>query len=1188
MTAAASIADLAAALRAGPVVATGATDAWAALAVRRLARAHAHVLVVAPDDERARTLVEDLLALGAGDDDVAVLPALGIPPYAEVSPDAATERERLTTLARLASGADGPPIVIASAGALQERTVSRAELRARTTRLAVGDTIDRDAAVAALVAAGWARVPVVDEPGSVAVRGGVVDLFPPGSARPVRLELFGDEIESMRWFDATTQRTLGDAPPVLVHPTHAHFVSGTADVRARLRAVADEHLVPSKIARTFADAVVACELTVGLQALLPAFHDELEAPLAFVPAGALVVVLDPDGVRRALDDAWHEAELGFEQRRGALAVAYPPAALLVPPDELMAALAATPARLELPTLSVQRGDTTTTALHVGVDTQQTLRLALERARHADAEHGAGPLMGAVQAWAADGAAVLLAGDSQARVDRLLGLCELADVPARLLETAAEVDAALAQPGVAITRSAPSAGFTAVADRVVVITSADIFGARTGARGKPASKRARDALLGGVADFSQLAAGDYLVHQLHGVGRYLGLRKLPLGDGAVPLDFLHLEYDGGTLYLPVFRLGEVERFVGEGGKPPKLDKLGGVTWEKTRSKASAQIQALAEELLQTYAQRAALPGFAFPPADDAYEAFTAAFPHQETPDQLAAIDAVATDMEAPRAMDRLVCGDVGYGKTEVALRALFRAVAGGKQAALLAPTTVLVEQHARTLAARLDGFPISFGKLSRFQTKAEQLEVVTKVAAGQLDIVVGTHRLLSADVRFRDLGLLVIDEEQRFGVAHKERLRRLRTQLDVLTLSATPIPRTLHLAMTGLRDLSIIATPPAERLPVRTVVATPEPATLREGIERELARGGQVFFITPRIDGHRRKPGEVRDDDGELTGVLDDRAAMKSIDEWAQTLRDLVPRARVGVAHGGLSDADLERAMIDFIEGKTDVLCATTIVESGLDIPRANTMFIADADAFGLSQLYQLRGRIGRSHERAWCYLLIPGADRLTPDARKRLEVLQRFTELGAGFQIASSDLELRGGGELFGGKQSGSIAAVGFDHYVRMLEAAVAELRGQPIHRAIDPELTISEPGYIPDDYVPDGALRLGLYKQLSNADDDEELAASMSELVDRFGDAPRAVHQLVALMGLKIIARALGATALELTKARVAVALPAGTPLPAKLPDGWKKLPDGRVAHALAAAGEATHHARKALLALQAAVGAK
>jgi transcription-repair coupling factor (superfamily II helicase) len=533
------------------------------------------------------------------------------------------------------------------------------------------------------------------------------------------------------------------------------------------------------------------------------------------------------------------------------------------------------------------------------------------------------------------------------------------------------------------------------------------------------------------------------------------------------------------------------------------------------------------------------------------------------------------------MDRLVCGDVGYGKTEVALRAVFRAVQGGKQAAVLAPTTVLVEQHYRTMCERFAGFPLQIGRLSRFQGKGEQLETVRKLTEGKLDVVVGTHRLLSPDVRFKDLGLLVIDEEQRFGVAHKEKIKKTRANVDVLTLTATPIPRTLHLAMANLRDLSIIATPPADRRAVRTFVSRVDDQVVKEAIQRELQRGGQIFFITPTIGtmGQRAPDHRLPNDDRpqRRTKPRDDD---RTIDEWAEYLRGLVPEARIGIGHGALSPEQLENVMVKFVAGELDILVATTIVESGLDIPKANTMFVARADAFGLAQLYQLRGRIGRSKDRAYCYLLVPEPEHLTDEARRRLETLQRFTELGAGFQIASQDLEIRGGGELLGAKQSGSIAAVGFDQYVKMLERAVAEMGGKPIHSEIDPELSIETPGFIPDDYVPDPGQRLELYKRLSAIESDDELREVIEEISDRYGPLPGEVVLLGEIMGVKAIARRMDILQLEISSTRIAVAiLPDNALLQPLIAVGFRKLPDGRFGMSPPAPGGPAG-ARQALLA--------
>jgi transcription-repair coupling factor (superfamily II helicase) len=1193
-------AELHQALTAGAaVIVHGATAGWSAwLAAQLPELGDEVVVVVAPDDAAARRLEADLRFFrgGAGDpaaalDEIAALPGIDVSPYADLSPDRSCIVERVATLYRLTQPALRPRIVVSSAEALARRTVAPGELAARGATLRTGQTVDRDALAALLIAGGWARTPVVDEPGTFAVRGGVIDLYAPLAPHPVRVELFGDEIESLRWFDAESQRTLRAVDWVLLHPVRETINTGARDVRTRLREHADEIAFPSKATRRLIEQLEAGDVFVGIEGLTPAFHDELVAPAAYFAAlgdRARPLIVDPEACRRAVGDAWADAEARHADKQGARQLTYPPARHLVTADELGAFTAAR--RIELPALELHAPGAGAIRLRVEVDDLRALRNELDHARtFGDVEH-AQPLIAAIDRWRGDGLRVAIACDSQSRSDRLFGVLEARGIAVRL---AAPGERPGAVDGVTLVAGAPSHGFASRRDGAALVTAADVFGQRTH-HAQRQRQRAKDALLGGVGDFSMLSPGDYLVHQRHGVGRYHGLEKIAVGAasllqtaaiGAAPpapqqIDALKLEYDGGTLYLPVYRLGEVQRYVGAEGHAPRLDKLGGQTWEATRSKVARHVRALAEELLQLYAQRAALPGHRFPPADDSFRELEATFPFDETPDQAAAIDAVLADMEAPRAMDRLVCGDVGYGKTEVALRAIFRAVQGGKQACLLAPTTVLVEQHFRTLTERFAGFPLNLGRLSRFQPRSEQIETVRRLAEGRLDVVVGTHRLLSPDVRWKDLGLLVIDEEQRFGVAHKERIKRSRTQVDVLTLTATPIPRTLHLAMANLRDLSIIATPPADRRAVRTFVSRIDDTTIREAIERELGRGGQVFFIAPTIGnmGQRVRDHRLPKPD-EPTRKVRPRDDDRTIDEWAEYLQGLVPAARIGIGHGALPADQLEDVMLRFVRGELDALVATTIVESGLDIPRANTMFIARADAFGLAQLYQLRGRIGRSKDRAYCYLLVPEPEHITEEARRRLETLQRFTELGAGFQIASADLEIRGGGELLGAKQSGSIAAVGFDQYVKMLDAVVAELGGKPIHSAIDPELAIETPGFIPDDYVPDPGQRLELYKRLSAIETDDELHGVMTEIADRYGPIPGDVALLGELMGVKAIARGAGALALEISSARVALALPEASPLShALLAGGWRKLPDGRYAIAPPAPGGPAG-ARRALL---------
>jgi transcription-repair coupling factor (superfamily II helicase) len=1092
------------------------------------------LVVVVPDEPRALTLARDLGFWLAGahasaEDPTASPPVLHLPavetsPYAELSPDRRAIMRRLSTLFRLSQGFAGQVLVM-SAPALLRRVIPRDELGKLSDIVVAESDLARDKLVATLTRAGYARTPVVEDPGTFAVRGGVLDVFVPLYRFPARIELFGDIVESIRFFDPATQRTMRPLPEFYIHPVRETVHTSGSDPRPRILHAADAAAHPSAKTRALLEQIEAGEDFFGAEALAPAFHARM-APLSeYLPAHARWVVLDPSGVRAAADAELADAAERFELRRADHRIALEPSDHYLAAAELAALLEAAPCRVEAEPLEVLGGPEVPT-VRFAVQSNQELAAELARARAEKADELLRPLVRHLRRDREEGFRVALVCGSVQAGERLHGLLRGYDVGTTLHREAGAAGLLELPPGgpAHIFIGPPTAGFRLVADGLVVIADEEIFGARSHVR-KPPSARGAKGFAAGLADFSQLQAGDYIVHRVNGVGKYLGLTKLPLRG--VPVDFLHLAYDGGVLYLPVYRLSEVARYVGADGAAPRLDKMGGQTWEKTKRKVSAEVKKLAEELLQLYAQRQALPGHAFPVADETFLEFEATFPFEETPDQQRAIDEVMADMEKPRPMDRLVCGDVGYGKTEVALRAALKAVLGGKQVAVLAPTTVLVEQHGNTFADRFKGWPVRVASLSRFQGRTDQLEVVRRLGEKELDIVVGTHRLLSNDVRFKDLGLIIVDEEQRFGVSHKERLKKLRTQVDVLTLTATPIPRTMHMTMVGLREVSIIATPPADRLAIRTFVARPDDDVIKEGLQRELARGGQAFFVCHRI--------------GEGKG----ERAERSIDEWAQHIRELVPKARVVVGHGQMDPEMLEKVMIDFVDYRFDVLVCTTIVESGLDIPRANTMFVNRADAFGLAQLYQLRGRIGRGKERAFCYLMVPPLETLSTDAKQRLQVLQRFTELGAGFQIASHDLEIRGAGDLLGAQQSGQIAAVGFEMYTKILEEAVAELRGQPLRPERDPELNVDLPAYIPDEYVPDTGQRLDLYKRLAEVKDEDGVRAVTEEIADRYGELPDEVKLLAELMVVKAYARRLGAVSLDLSETRLVLALDsAETPL--------------------------------------------
>jgi len=1136
-------------------------------------RGPAVVYVVADEEDcepRAHDLRFFLPGEPSSDDPLAGAPVLHLPapeisPYAEVQPDRRNLLGRMAALYRLARG-PAPLVLVVSAAALIRRVFPRAAFERRCQTLAAGATIVRDEVIEALVAAGYGRSSLVDDPGTFAVRGAVIDLFPPIYRYPVRLELFGDEIDSIRLFDPTTQRTMRQIDVVQIHPVRETIRTEDADPRAGLLAAADQAGLPSSRTRSLLAQVEAGESFFGMEALAPIFHRALDPLTAYLPEDALFVVEDPEAVlddaRRTVSKLREAATARHHEHRLALA----PAAFALTEDELAHTIAAR-RRVELHALQIEaassspdgelgldRGDRPL-RIRLRAESNATLRAELQQARtehhgdEPDPDLGR-PLRERITQWLRDGARVGIVAPTRARADRLAGLLGswgLSVTPAGSTavpdpfasggkrSAARGGEAPPAPPALSVLVGPLAHGFRLPADHLVLVAEDEIFG-------KHHAREPRTVKTASLGDLGDIAEGDAVVHEDHGIGRYRGLKKLEVRG--VAQDFLHLEYDGGLVYVPVYRIGLLHRYAGVESQAIKLDKLGGKTWAEKRRRVSAEARKIAEELLQLYAQRAALAGHAFPPPDAVYRELEETFPFDETPDQEKAINAVLDDMLAGRPMDRLVCGDVGYGKTEVALRATLLAVMGGKQVAVLAPTTVLAEQHFATFSERYTDLPVRLAALSRFRARADQLKTVADLAAGKIDVVIGTHRILSRDVRFRDLGLVVVDEEQRFGVAHKERLKEWRTQVDVLTLTATPIPRTLQMAIGGLREISIIATPPADRLAIRTFVCRWDPDLLREAIHKELARGGQIFFVHNRIE---------------------------DLAEWAGKVRELSPpETRIAIAHGQMGEGELEKVMVDFVDARIDILVSTTIIESGLDIPRANTMIVNHADRFGLAQLYQMRGRIGRSRERAFCYLVVPHEARITPEAKQRLAVLQRFTELGAGFQVATHDLEIRGAGELLGDKQSGAVASVGFETYARILEEAVAELKGEPIRHERDPEISVDVPAFLPDDYVPDMGQRLDFYRRLARAADEDEIRAIMTELEDRYGPLPDEARLLAEVMGHKILVRGIAAQSYELGPARFVLSLGADSPLdPARVMrmvqgriSRWKLTPDMRLSY--------------------------
>ncbi|HVW25757.1 MAG TPA: transcription-repair coupling factor [Polyangiaceae bacterium] len=1105
---------------AGVTHAVGVEGSAPALVARAVAAAASRpVLYVTPDLDSARRAADDLVFLWkqAHGDATAATTLLFTPsetsPYAEVHPERRAAMVRLATLFHLAKRLPFQ-FVVAPASALARRVVPQNAVLAGAERIVAEDGIDLDGMVARLSAAGYLRAPIVEDPGSFAVRGGILDVWPPQLDAPVRAELYGDLVVSLKAFEPDSQRTTATLTDVWLPPAREAILTPEVAERARttIRDLADSVNWPSVKARRLADDVADGKQFYGGEGYLPAYYP-LETLVGYLPHDTVIVVEEPPRVVRAIVEEVEHAHA--EVARRASAPHFPVEQLYQVEGDVARELSRhTTLALHrfgvvgenaegLYALEAVPSDAPTLATHDQAD----LERAVAQAQSARGKQGIlDPLVERIRVWENHGLAITIAARTTTQAERLAALLSHREVAARL---SSEEDDGGAR-AVRIAVGPLSRGVVAPAEGFVLVTEEEIFGHRT--HRTPERKKVRKALL---EDLRALAPGDHLVHVDHGIGRYLGLERKTVGG--VGVEMLVVEYAGGDkLLLPVHRLNQVEKYSGAEGAP-KLDRLGGHTFSKTKARVERKVREMADELLRLYAERHGTKRDPLPPADDDYAALEATFPYEETRDQATAIADVLNDLAAERIMDRLVCGDVGFGKTEVAVRAAFRVASAGRQVALLCPTTVLAQQHFLTFSKRLQDFALTIRVLSRFEKKAEQDETVRGLRAGTVDVVIGTHRLLSKDVHFKELGLVIVDEEHRFGVSHKERLKQLKTNVDVLTLTATPIPRTLQLAVGGLRDMSVITTPPADRRAIRTITSQFDEGLVRDAVERELARGGQVFYVYNRVEG------------------LYERAAR---------LREILPQARIGVGHGQLDEANLEQTMLDFVEGKFDVLASTAIIESGLDIPRANTMIIDRADLFGLAQLYQLRGRVGRSSERAYCYLLVPPPSQLTDEARYRIEAMEKYTELGSGFQVATLDMELRGAGNVLGGEQTGFVASVGFDLFCHMLEEAAHELRGEPVVHDVDPELTFDVDALLPESYVGEVGVRLSLYKRLSSASDEAEVADIGREMEDRFGEAPPEARRLVELMRLKVELRRLRALGCEASARSVTLHLRDDTPL--------------------------------------------
>ncbi len=1063
-------------------------------------------LILAPSAKRCDALMDDLRScLGSelSSERLFAFPRHDTLPYDRFSPQSFLTTARINVLYRwLESGAQEEkaaikaPIVVTDWTALSNRVPSREHFAQHIQELHVGQSLDRESWLQAIHQAGYHPMPLVEEKGEVAVRGGIVDFFPPHSSHPLRVEFFDDEIDSIREFDPASQRSLAKKDRATVIPAREIALRRNQIVEAetRLQELGKSGESSEEEIRSMMDALLRGDLPPGTEALAPALLPSMENVLDYLPSGSLVVLDDPDAGLDRLARYDEEARASHAAALESGRIISPPEQLLASPEDIESGLSERRA-VSLERMDVRDTENPTEHLAIPTESHDTLRRELNTAR--THEHALAPLADRLADWVLRDWQINITVSVLSAAERLRDLLDQYGLEATIL-TDPRPAWAWARPGRIEIRVIPlSEGFILPTHRLVVITEEEIFGQRKRKRSSQGWKEG-SALEG----LSQLQPGDHLVHRQHGIGLYRGLQVLRTGRDENEL--LCIEYAGADkLFLPVHRLALVQRYGAFEGVAPKLDRLGGESWEKARERVKKSLRNMAGELLAMHAARELAEGHAFSPKDAYFEEFEGAFPYEETPDQAAAIDDVLADMQKQRPMDRIVCGDVGYGKTEVAIRAALRAALDGKQVAVLTPTTILCEQHYKTFRERFAGYPVRVEMLSRFRTAAEAREVLEDLASGSVDIVIATHRILNKNTRFRDLGLLVVDEEQRFGVTHKERIKKLRRTVDVLTLTATPIPRTLQMALSGMRDLSVIDTPPVDRLSVRTQVCLSSPSLIREAILREVRRGGQIFFLHNRVS---------------------------SIQSMAEMLEEVVPEVRVMVAHGQMKERDLENRMHAFLKGEAEVLLCSTIIESGLDIPRANTIIINRADALGLAQLYQLRGRVGRSNRRAYAYLLVPApVGRLHTDAQRRLEAIQDLTELGSGFKLANMDLEIRGAGDMLGSEQSGNLRTVGYETYMEMLQETIDELRGQVHEEFLDPEILLPIIARLPEDYVPEVNQRLVLYKRLSGAKDETEIQLIRDELLDRYGATPLEAENLLEVIRLKVLARRMGIESITL-----------------------------------------------------------
>ena len=1112
------------------------------------------LLYITPSERLAELAAQDLCLFSRKP--VILYPGFDIPPYTPLSPDQATVAERLQVLYQLIT-TESTFILVASCESLLRRVIPRKNLGSLAELVIRGEETEQNLLVRRLVDLGYEQLSLVQSLGDFSVRGGIIDIFPPGYDLPVRLDFFGDLLESLRTFDPVSQRSIDELEEAVILPASNILLppvesSDFAGIRMRFQDAAEKLNWPGETVEAMLDKISSGRRFPGIEFFLPLFYNcgsTCPVPLDYLDRETVIFSSDTLEIDRSIQLAWERIQANYHESVATRTPALEPDTVFIAPDTFYERLKGF-TRVEVVDFPDEqlRGKTCRFVSENHLLLKQEIELQRKQ------QGLLLPLAGTLRKWLAAKDRVAIACRSSRHASHLQELLEHYEIPTRLqpgpfLPSDHEKSADGSQ--VLLLDQPVSAGFDLQLDsgwQLHVLSESELFGERRlGPRKrKPPSRE-------DVLRFDELNPGDIVVHKEHGLGIYQGLVSLTLKD--ITNDFLEIHYQGeDKLYVPVDRLNSITKYKGISDKKPKLDRLGSKTWLQTKKKVKESVWKVAQDLLKLYARREMQKGHALSQPGELFRELEESFSYDETSGQEKAINEVLDDLTSEKIMDRLICGDVGYGKTEVAVRAAFMAIEDNFQVAMLVPTTVLAEQHAKTFQERFAGFPVNVECLNRFRTKAEQKKIIASLKAGKIDMLIGTHRLLSKDVQFKNLGLLIVDEEHRFGVSHKEKIKRFKAEVNVLTLSATPIPRTLQLSLLGIRDLSVINTPPAQRRPVKTFVARYDELVIKEAVTRELQRGGQTFLVHNRV---------------------------QSIQEMARKVSRMAPQARIAVAHGQMPAKQLEEIMVRFVGRQIDVLVCTTIIESGLDIASANTIVITRADRLGLAEIHQLRGRVGRSAEQSYAYLLVPSLDGLAKDAKERLRALLDHTELGGGFKLAMSDLQIRGGGNILGISQSGHIAAVGYDLYLELLQNTVADMRRQTDREEtpeqVDPEINLQISAYIPEKYIADIPQRYIAYRKIAHLENDAQLADLQEELQDRYGPLPGETQNLFAIMALKIKMQDLLITRLEQGKGVLVFSFHEKTPVKpekilaiiAKAGNNIRFTPDARLMAPIPAGGE-------------------